>query len=606
MQQGQLIGIADDTGASTGHHLHFMVHTSPSSYWGTSVDITFADVAINGGRPRIHRTDIPGYDDLPYCWPNDNFPTKPKDECSQFQESYVSGNVYYIDTTPPTGGLTGPAFGANITSQSVTVSGWGADAGVGLKNAQIRAYYNGDWMDIGSAQTSSPFSYSWNMCSSNVPDGPVSLSLRLVDNVNNTVTYESLLTFVKNTNCPLATPPPPAACSPSANQVALFSGDNYRGDCVTKNTGSYAAGIDLSPVGEDGTVSIRVGANVQVTLFSDPAFGGRSETLRGDDSSLADNLVGAGNASSMIVQLKTIAPNPPQPVWPEAGGTFTQTMSLSLTWRDQGGGSEFQARLTRSSTTITSTWQTEPFWHLGTGVGSFILTPDTYSWQVRARNSAGTSAWSEARALTIIPKTVSAPAIIQAPFTDPMESIGGWSASGLWHNEFAKPAASPTHTWWYGYCKPSNGGCDEYYYNGKTGDLTSPPIQLPGSGSYYLRFNYRYQTETPGKYWDQRWVQVSVNGGPFTNVFQLSDDVMLYDTAPFHSSPPINLSAYAGQIIQVRFHFDTMDVTAQTAGGDNDFEGWYIDDVSVTDTPPAACPNPDGGGNTPPRRSCWH
>jgi len=31
--QGQFIGNADDTGASTGNHLHFHVHTNPTSYW---------------------------------------------------------------------------------------------------------------------------------------------------------------------------------------------------------------------------------------------------------------------------------------------------------------------------------------------------------------------------------------------------------------------------------------------------------------------------------------------------------------------------------------------------------------------------------------------
>ena len=50
--QGQFIGNADDTGCSTGHHLHFHVHTNPFSYWGTALDITFDDVNINGGRPR--------------------------------------------------------------------------------------------------------------------------------------------------------------------------------------------------------------------------------------------------------------------------------------------------------------------------------------------------------------------------------------------------------------------------------------------------------------------------------------------------------------------------------------------------------------------------
>lgn len=52
VSQGQFIGNADDTGASTGHHLHFHVHTNPNAVWSTSIDITFDDVAENGGRPR--------------------------------------------------------------------------------------------------------------------------------------------------------------------------------------------------------------------------------------------------------------------------------------------------------------------------------------------------------------------------------------------------------------------------------------------------------------------------------------------------------------------------------------------------------------------------
>ncbi len=459
--------------------------------------------------------------------------------------------------------------------------------------------FNGAWADIGAAQSVSPFGYSWNLCNSNVPDGPVSLSLRLMDNVNNTKIYDSLVTFVKNYNCPLATPQPPAACSPSANQVALYSSDNFRGDCVVKDIGSYASGADLGAVGDNRAVSIKVGANVLATLFSDAAFSGRSETLNRDDSSLGENLVGANKVSSLQVQLRTTAPNVPEPVWPTAGGTFTETLSLSLYWRDKGCSSQFQARLIRGGETITSTWLTEPFWHLGTGVGSFGLLPGAYSWQVRAGNSAGTSPWSSAQALTIVSKTVNPATIVLAPYTDLMESVGGWSASGLWHLESAKPAASGSHTWWFGYCKITNNGCDEYYYNAKTGDLTSPPIQIPAAGNYFLRFKYRYQTESPGQFWDQRWVQIKVDSNPFVNLYQLSDDQMLYSAAsPFLSSPVIDLLPYAGHTVQIRFHFDTVDINTQTSGGDNDYEGWYIDDFSITADPPVTCPSPDLAGNT--------
>lgn len=37
----------------------------------------------------------------------------------------------------------------------------------------------------------------------------------------------------------------------------------------------------------------------------------------------------------------------------------------------------------------------------------------------------------------------------------------------------------------------------------------------------------------------------------------------------------IDMSSYAGQSIRIRFHFDTID------GANNDYEGWYIDDVQV-------------------------
>src|SRR3972149_3041608 len=36
--QGQFLGIADDTGQSTGHHLHFQVHTNPDSWWRRAID----------------------------------------------------------------------------------------------------------------------------------------------------------------------------------------------------------------------------------------------------------------------------------------------------------------------------------------------------------------------------------------------------------------------------------------------------------------------------------------------------------------------------------------------------------------------------------------
>lgn len=65
VSQGMKIANVDDTGYSTGHHVHFMVvqqttlNLCKTYCWGKSVDITFRDVKINwdaatqGGRPRM-------------------------------------------------------------------------------------------------------------------------------------------------------------------------------------------------------------------------------------------------------------------------------------------------------------------------------------------------------------------------------------------------------------------------------------------------------------------------------------------------------------------------------------------------------------------------
>jgi hypothetical protein len=167
-----------------------------------------------------------------------------------------------------------------------------------------------------------------------------------------------------------------------------------------------------------------------------------------------------------------------------------------------------------------------------------------------------------------------------APYADDMESgANDWTATGLWHqiDEYTNPYAeshSWSHSWWYG--QDSTGDYDTGSAN--SGDLTSPSIYIPTSG-YYLRFWYRYETETQGPDWDQRWLQISVDGGPFNNVLQLFDDPMNW----WLQSPAINLSGYAGHTIQIRFHFDTIDA------GFNTYRGWYIDDLDISSTPPPSC-----------------
>jgi hypothetical protein len=166
-----------------------------------------------------------------------------------------------------------------------------------------------------------------------------------------------------------------------------------------------------------------------------------------------------------------------------------------------------------------------------------------------------------------------------APYADDMESgTNDWTGTGLWHqvdeNSPYSASHSWSHSWWYG--QDASGDYDTGAAN--SGDLTSPPIYIPSIG-HYLRFWYRYETETQGHSWDQRWVQISVDGGSFNNVLQLSDDPMNW----WLQSPAIDLSGYADHTMQVRLHFDTLD------GLYNDYRGWYIDDFDISTTPPPSC-----------------
>jgi hypothetical protein len=70
--------------------------------------------------------------------------------------------------------------------------------------------------------------------------------------------------------------------------------------------------------------------------------------------------------------------------------------------------------------------------------------------------------------------------------------------------------------------------------------------------------------------WDQKWVQLSVDGGPFQNLYQVTG----WPMAAWHQVD-LDLSSYVGSQVRVRFHFDTND------GLHNGYRGWYIDDFML-------------------------
>jgi len=150
-------------------------------------------------------------------------------------------------------------------------------------------------------------------------------------------------------------------------------------------------------------------------------------------------------------------------------------------------------------------------------------------------------------------------------FDDVEAGAGSWIADGLWHITQHR-SSSLTHAWYYGI-----EGSWNFDTGGRNwGYLISPTFDLSSVFKAELKFSYWYETETTGTAYDQRWILVSLDGGPFFPVEQLSSDPMMT-----WLEKTIDMSIFTGHNVQVAFFFDTRDEIA------NNYEGWYVDDIRI-------------------------
>ncbi|OGL42936.1 MAG: hypothetical protein A2161_09225 [Candidatus Schekmanbacteria bacterium RBG_13_48_7] len=164
-------------------------------------------------------------------------------------------------------------------------------------------------------------------------------------------------------------------------------------------------------------------------------------------------------------------------------------------------------------------------------------------------------------------------------FEDFESGINGWQTkpAGLWHlvnnSTCVSPYNgyhSPTHSWYFG----QDSACD--YDTGSVvyGSLLSPIIPGITSTSKLSFFYYRH-VEPPGYWADETTVEVSKDGGrSWQSVWSKSSNNRSPDI--WISSGDISLVDFAGKNILLRFTFNSYDEY------DNDYPGWLIDDVTVT------------------------
>ncbi len=182
--------------------------------------------------------------------------------------------------------------------------------------------------------------------------------------------------------------------------------------------------------------------------------------------------------------------------------------------------------------------------------------------------------------------------LFASPWYDGFED--GW---GVWTTEVIQQSVWGPTNWEIG--DPSGAGpgtalngtnCagtnidDVYYTYGADITMVSPYVQLgPGTQilSFYTWYNIRYGCNAR----DGGFVEIN-NGGGWTQIwpnggYPASGSMGGYWTDGFSGDSngwqyyEFDLSAYAGQIVQVRFHFAESQYC-------NNYWGWYVDDVSIT------------------------
>jgi uncharacterized lipoprotein YddW (UPF0748 family) len=144
----------------------------------------------------------------------------------------------------------------------------------------------------------------------------------------------------------------------------------------------------------------------------------------------------------------------------------------------------------------------------------------------------------------------------------------GWTKSGLWRlvgeDDSCLTPASPPHCYHYGRedtCNYDTGAAN-------SGSLVSPQFVVPPLGE--LTFLSWEDTEGFSFFDTRRILVVSDGGATRTALAQLEGG-----GGEWYQAGPFSLAAYAGQVVQIEFAFDTVDDFM------NAYAGWAVDDVLV-------------------------
>jgi hypothetical protein len=163
----------------------------------------------------------------------------------------TSAITFTIDSTAPTGSVTAPVAAANVRG-SVAVTSSSADAGSGVASAQFQTSpaSAGTWSNVGGADTTSPYSVSWD--TTTFTDGLYDLRVSTTDNVGNAFTSPTIASVRVDNTAPTGSITAPAA---SANIKGTFT---VTADSADGGSGVANALFQRSPAGTNTWTNVAV------------------------------------------------------------------------------------------------------------------------------------------------------------------------------------------------------------------------------------------------------------------------------------------------------------------------------------------------------------
>ncbi len=348
----------------------------------------------------------------------------------------------------------------------------------------------------------------------------------------------------------------PGVLSPTVNDLDLVV---IAPDNTTFFGNNFAAGIS-APGGSSDTLN-----NVEQILIPSPDVGTWTIRVVGaavNEGTQGYALVTTGSVTALPKELTLSAITPPTTIEPGVASTFQvniQPGDESLV----GGSPKLHYRFDASPFTITNltiisgnTYEAAlPAPACGDIPQFFVAADGSVSGEHRAPFDAPTAVFSAE--VGVLQTTT----VYSENFASGLPA--GWTTSGLWGvNSLCAPSASCDGSPWAYY--GNTGTCTYSTGAANSGQLVSVSIALPASDAITLSFCSYLTTENFAGVDEP---SVSIEGVP----------VVLPSAFAQSSWETIegDLTAFAGQSVQLTFAFDTQD------GINNNFLGWFVDTIEI-------------------------